>query len=164
MHLFGHFPEPPCWIKGEKFTVEGLGVCGSRHQCSGSEVLITPVRLKRHDWPWPLQPHLSSFRGCMLTTWEVWNGCTSPCINFWGNHSVLNTDAVKPLAFLMQGTLSLCYPTKWTEKNLLSKLTGNLSKNLWEGTGFSHPLQCEGVKLFIPPSMSDAWHKSQNSE
>ena len=29
------FLEPPCWIKGEKFDVEGLGVCGSQHWYSG---------------------------------------------------------------------------------------------------------------------------------
>ena len=31
---FGHFPEDPCWIKGEKFNAEGLGMWGSHHWCS----------------------------------------------------------------------------------------------------------------------------------
>ena len=35
MHYFGCFLEPPCWIKGEEFDVEGLGVCGSHCQHSG---------------------------------------------------------------------------------------------------------------------------------
>ena len=34
-HFFRYSQEPPCYIKGEKFDVEGLGVCESVHQCSG---------------------------------------------------------------------------------------------------------------------------------
>ena len=32
---FRCFLEPLCWIKGEKFNVEGLGVYGSQHWHSG---------------------------------------------------------------------------------------------------------------------------------
>ena len=73
-----------------------------------------------------------------------------------GNKSILNTDTVTLLAFPMQGTPCHCYPTRGTEKNLPYKLTWNLSENLWEGTGFSHLPQCESIKLFRPPSVSDA--------
>ena len=91
-------------------------------------------------------------RDCKLTTQGVWNECTSPCINFWGDYSVLNTDAMKLLAFPMQGTPCHCYPTS-ERKTLLYRLTWNLSKNS----------QCEHIKLFRPPSMSNAWHKRQNT-
>ena len=33
MLSFRHFLEHPCWIKGEKFNVEGLGMSGSQHWC-----------------------------------------------------------------------------------------------------------------------------------
>ena len=78
-------------------------------------------------------------RDCKLTTQGVWNGCSNPCINFWNGHSVLNTDAMKLLAFTMQGAPYHCYLTKWIEETLICKLTWNLNKNLWKGTGFSCP-------------------------
>ena len=63
--------------------------------------------------------------------------CTSPCVDFWGDYSFQNTDAMKPLAFPMQGIHAIVtLPTG--RKTLLYKLTWNLSKNPWEGTSFSY--------------------------
>ena len=66
-------------------------------------------------------------------------------------------------SFLQRGLLSVQLCKLSGQKNLLYKLTWNLSENLWEGDGFSCPPQCESVKLFPPPSMSNVWHKGQNS-
>ena len=60
-------------------------------------------------------------------------GVLTPCFNFWGNHSVLNTDAMKLLAFPTQETPYHCYPTKQAEKNLLYKLLGTLAKASGKG-------------------------------
>ena len=68
--------------------------------------------MTNHDF---FNPTLLHSRECKLTTW----GCEMGVVvhaYFWGDHSVLNTDAGKLLALPMQGTLCSCYPTKQTEK------------------------------------------------
>ena len=51
-------------------------------------------------------------RDCKFTTQGVWNSCIGQCIDFWSYHYILNTDAMKLLAFPMQGTQHCCYPAK----------------------------------------------------
>ena len=44
-----HFPEPPCWTKGEKFNVEGRGYVDVNVSILDIEVLITLMNLERSN-------------------------------------------------------------------------------------------------------------------
>ena len=115
--------------------------------------------MTNHDFFNPTSLHS---RDCKLTTWGCETGVLA-CALFLGwlfcpeyiyceTPGIPHTKDPMPLLQYQTG-----------RKNLLYKLTWNLSKNPWEGTGFRHPLHCESVKLFRLPSVSDTWHKRQNS-
>ena len=63
-----------------------------------------------HDYFNPTSLHSREY---MLTTQWVWNGCAGPCINFWSYHYILNIDAMKLLAFPMQGSLTIIILPNW---------------------------------------------------
>ena len=105
-------------------------------------------------------PSLCS-RNCKFTKQGVWNGSTSPHINFWDDYSVLNTDVTTVLPFPTQGTPCHCYPTKGT-RTLFYKLSWNHNKTPRNGLISASP-QHECVKLFRPPGVSNTSHKRQNS-
>ena len=81
----------------------------------------------------------------------LWNRSTSPLINFWDDYAILNTDAVKLLAFRMQGTPCHCYPTQ-RRRTLLYKLSWKPKKTPGNGLALASP-QIECVKLAGPPSV-----------
>ena len=80
--------------------------------------------MTNHDF---FNPTSLPSRDCKLTAWECGMGALAPP---W-IHMLL--------AFPMQGSPCHFLPYQMGRKTLLYKLTWNLSKNLWEGTGFSHP-------------------------
>ena len=62
LHAFMWTFSRASWLdKGEKFDVEGWGCVEVNVSIATVEVLITLVKLKRYDWPWLPEPHLSSF-------------------------------------------------------------------------------------------------------
>ena len=69
-----------------------------------------------HDFFNPTSLHC---RDCKLKTWGYETGVLAHALNFWSNHSVLNIDAMKLLAFPMQWTPCSCYPTKWAHESVL---------------------------------------------
>ena len=121
-----------------------------------------------HWWGWKdttghddFNPSSLHSRDCKLTTQGVQNGCLSPCIDFWSDHFILNTNAGKLLAFPMQGTPCHCYLLKGEEPCSTSYL-GTLAKTSGRGLALA-TLPHVSVELSKPLGVSNAWHKEQNS-
>ena len=88
------------------------------------EVLTTLVRLKRYDHLWLLQPHLSLVWSLQAQNMGCENGCVGPCIDFWSDHCILNTDAMELLALPMQGIPTLLLPYSKEKNPALLRIQG----------------------------------------
>ena len=128
------------------------------------EVLITPVRFEIHNQPWLLRSHLSSFlhsRDCKLTTMGVWKMGAQACVSiFWVTISSWIQMPWNSWHSPHKGShVPLLTSTKWAEKPYSTSWLGALAKMPGKGLALATLPSAESVKLFRPPSMSDAWHR-----
>ena len=102
---------------GWRVWCRGKGICGHQHQLSGcrgtdhtNEVTkMQPIMISSI-------PHLFILES-VTSKWRVQNGHISPCIDLWDDHSILNTDAKKLLAFPMLGTSTVITLPQWDERS-----------------------------------------------
>ena len=81
--------------QGLKFNVNGKGYVEVSVGILEAEVLITLRKSKTYDQSQFLQSSSLCFRDGKLKMGGVWNRHTSPCIDLWDDHSILNLDAGK---------------------------------------------------------------------
>ena len=156
------FPRASLVDKGWKVWVRGLGVCRHQHQCSRGggtdhtgETRKTQLMMTSSTPPlFILETASSQHGGCEMWALDhasicgvsvlswiqmLWNSWHSQCI---GSHAIVT---------LLKG-----------EEPCSTTYLGTLAKTPGSGLVSASP-QCECVKLFKPPSVSNTSHKIQNS-
>ena len=97
--------------QGWKFQGRGIrGVCQHWHSGGGGP--------DHTGETWRIWPAMTTSTPPLFvleiasSTLEAWNGSTNPCIDFWGDHLILNTDAMRTPGVLHVKDPTPFYPTQ----------------------------------------------------